>query len=147
MRSMRAIARSALLVFAITSLVRADAHDEVMQVFAKMAAGLTGTNVPEFMSAFSKDMPDYDTLKDEVTALAKTYEISSSATPVTEDAGKQTYKIDLDWVLDIRSLEQDGPLVRRREIVHCELRKEKNHWKIVSLKPLKFFASATLSDK
>ena len=48
--------------------------------------------------------------------------------------------IDLDWVLEIRSLEQDGPLVRRREVVHCELRKEKKQWKIVALKPIDFFA-------
>ena len=50
------------------------------------------------------------------------------------------------WIgcCEIRSLEQDGPLVRRREVVHCELRKEKKHWKIVALKPIDFFAPANL---
>jgi hypothetical protein len=147
LRSMRAIARSLLLIFAVVVFVRADAHDDVVEVFAKMADGLTSTNVPEFMSAFSKDMPDYNTLHEEVTALAKSSEISSSAVPLTEVAGDQTYKIELDWALEIRSLEQDGPVVRRREVIHCELRKEKNHWKIVSLKPLSFFAAANLSEK
>ena len=133
----------------------ADAHDDVMQVLSKMAAALTGEsgvegarsgNVPEFMSVISKSMPDYDTLRENVTALVRDSEVSSSVTPLTEDQQGETYKIDLDWLLQIRSLEQDGPLVRRREIVHCELRKEKKHWKIVVLKPVSFFAAASLGN-
>ena len=61
------------------------------------------------MSAFSKDMPDYDTLKKNVTALVNQGEVSSSMVPLTEDGDDETYKIDLDWLLEIRSLEQDGP--------------------------------------
>lgn len=131
----------------------ADAHDDVMQVLSKMGAALTGEsgvegarsgNVPEFMSVISKSMPDYDTLRENVTALVRDSEVSSAATPLTEDLQGDIYQIDLDWVLQIRSLEQDGPLVRRREVVHCELRKEKKHWKIVALKPVTFFAAANL---
>jgi hypothetical protein len=98
------------------------------------------------MAAVSKDMPDYDTLKSNVTALVNEGEISSSILPLTEDGDDQMYKIDLDWLLEVRSLEQDGPLVRRREVVHCELRKEKKHWKVVVLKPLDFFAPAKLGQ-
>ena len=96
------------------------------------------------MSAVSKDMPDYDTLRNNVTALVNNAEISSSIEPLTEDSEGDTYKIDLDWVLEIRSLERDGPLVRRREVVHGELRKEQKHWKIIALKPVSFFAAASL---
>lgn len=134
---------------------RAAAHDDVMQVISKMAAALTGEsgvegarsgNVAEFMSAISRSMPDYDTLKANVTALAHDSEVSSSVEPLTEEQLGDTYTIDLDWLLQIRSLEQDGPLVRRREVVHCELRKEKKHWKIIALKPVSFFAAANLGD-
>jgi hypothetical protein len=150
---MPAIVRSAALLCIAAAFACADAHDDVMDVLAKMAAALTQTNadgqaisgnVAEFMSAVSKDMPDYDTLKNNVTALVNNAEISSSIEPLTEDAQADTYKIDLDWVLEIRSLERDGPLVRRREVVHCELRKEKKHWKLIALKPVSFFAAATL---
>jgi hypothetical protein len=152
---MPAIARSAALLFMAAVLASADAHDDVMQVLSKMAAALTGEsgvegarsgNVPEFMSAISKSMPDYDTLKENVTALVRDSEVSSSLTPLTENQQGDTYTIDLDWLLEIRSLEQDGPLVRRREIVHCELRKEKKHWKILALKPINFFAAANLGN-
>jgi hypothetical protein len=81
-------------------------------------------------------------------------EISSSIEPLNEEKTGESYKIDLDWLLEIRSLEQDGPLVRRREVVHCELRQEQNgknksenkpRWKIVALKPLDFFALPSLA--
>lgn len=153
---MPAIARSLALLCMVAVFACADAHDDVMQVISKMAAALTGEpgeggsarsgNVAEFMSVISKSMPDYDTLKENVTALTRDSEVSSSATPLTEDQQGDTYKIDLDWLMQIRSLEQAGPLVRRREIVHCELRQEKKHWKIVALKPISFFAAANLGN-
>ena len=130
----------------------ADAHDDVIELVTSMANALTEVivdgngvergrgNVSGFMAVFSKDMPDYDTLKNNVTALVNEGEVSSSIQPLTEEGDGQVYKIDLDWLLEVRSLEQDGPIVRRREVVHCELRKEKKHWKIVALKPLDFFA-------
>ena len=153
---MRAIVRSTALVFIATALACADAHDDVMDVVASMAGALTeanGTgvavvrgNVSKFMAEFSKDMPDYDTVKNNVTALVNAGEISSSIQPLTEEAAGETYEIDLDWLLEIRSLEEDGPLVRRREVVHLELRKEKKHWKIVALKPLDFLAPTKLGQ-
>jgi hypothetical protein len=155
---MRAIVRSrarktahcAALLFVALGFARADAHDDVMELAGSMAGALTEVNgngasvargnVPKFMAAFSKDMAEYDTLKNNVTALVNEGEVSSSIQPLTEEGDGQVYKIDLDWLLEVRSLEQDGPIVRRREVVHCELRKEKKHWKIVALKPLDFFA-------
>ena len=136
---MRAIvrntARCAALVCIAAAFACADAHDDVMEVLTAMAGALSEIRrwgcfaqcqrVAKFMSAFSKDMPDRDTLENNVTALVNNADVSSSITPLTEDGDEQTRKIDLDWLLEIRSLEQDGPLVRRREVVHCELRKEK----------------------
>ncbi len=153
---MPAIARSAALVCLAAVFAFADAHDDVVEVFTKMAAALTGVNssrlgarpgnVAEFMSGVSKDMPDYDTLKNQVTALVQNTEVSSSIEPVTEEMKGDTYTIDVDWFLQARSLVQDGPVVRRREIIHCELRKEKKHWKIVALKPVDFFAAPAIGQ-
>jgi len=150
---MPAIVRNAVLICIAAACAAADAHDDVIDVLTSMAGALSETgdravtrtaNVSKFMSAFSKDMPDYDTLANNVTALVDSADISSSILPLTEDGNDQMYKIDLDWLLEIRSLEPDGPLVRRREVVHCELRKEKKKWKVVALKPIEFFAAANL---
>jgi hypothetical protein len=147
---MAAIARSAALVCIATAFACADAHDDIIDVFSLMAGALTDVtgngeltvrgNVPLFMSEFSKDMPDYGTLKTDVTALVRETEVSSSIQVVSDEGNDQKRTVDLDWVLQLQSLERDGPLVRRREVIHCEFRKEKKHWKIVSLKPIDFFA-------
>jgi hypothetical protein len=154
---MRAIVRKTVRSIALLSIMAAfacaDAHDDVIDVLTNMAGALSETgdravtrtaNVSKFMSAISNDMPDYDTLENNVTALVDSADVSSSILPLTEDGNDQMYKIDLDWLLEIRSLEPAGPLVRRREVVHCELRKEKKKWKVVALKPIEFFAAANL---
>ena len=157
---MRAIVRRTVrgtaLLCIVAVLACADAHDDVLEVVTSLAAALTevsGTgngaehgNLTQFMAAFSKDMPDYGALEKNVAALLNEGDVSSSIRPLTDSGDDQMYKIDLDWLLEVRSLEQDGPILRRREVVHCELRKEKKHWKIVALKPLDFFAPAKLGQ-
>ena len=119
---MGAIARNrrcAALVCIAAAFACADAHDDVMEVVTSMAGALTevnGTgpfavrgNVSKFMAAFSKDMPDYDTLENNVTALVTQGRGLFFHRAVTEDGDDQARNIDLDWVLEIRSLEQDGP--------------------------------------
>jgi hypothetical protein len=137
---MRVIARSLTLVLLAAAIACADAHDDVMDVLASMAGALPESNVPRFMAAISKSMPARDTLEKNVASLVNGTEVAASILPISESGDDQTYMIDLDWVLEVRSLEQDGPLTRRREVVHCELRKEKTRWKIIALQPLDFFA-------
>jgi hypothetical protein len=139
---MRAIAlKCGLGVLACVALL-ADTHDDVVDVFASMAAALAEINVAQFMDAFDRSAPDYNKLKDQVTALVKQAEISSSVEPLKDEGDDSKRLVEMDWVLEIRSLVPDGPLVRRREIIRCELRKDKKRWKIVSLTPIEFFAPA-----
>ena len=151
---MRAIVRSAApvahaLVRAVCATIVvaclfADTHADIIDVFTAMAAALSDTNVPEFMGAFDKNMPGYGKLKTDVTALMTQADISSSIEPIKDEGDDAAHKMDLDWFLQVRSLSQAGPMVTRREIIHCELRKQGKHWKIVSLQPMEFFAPAKL---
>ena len=145
---MRAIvpstARIAALLCLAAAFASADAHDDVIEVVTSLAGALTEVNVTRFMAAFSKDMPDYGTIEKDVTALVNQAEVTSSVEPVQEGGDDAQRTIDLDWFLQVRSLLNDGPIVQRRQVIHCELRKEKKKWKIVSLKPLDFFAPAKL---
>jgi hypothetical protein len=143
---MPAIVRSAILVAAALVCLYADAESEVTDLFASMAAALVEVNVPKFMDAFDKNMPDYEQLKSEIEALTNQAEVSSSIEPLTNEGDGKKRSIDLDWFLEVRSLLQDGPIVHRREVIHCELEKQKRGWKIVSVKPLDFFALAKLNQ-
>jgi hypothetical protein len=122
----------------------ADTHDDVIDLFTSMAAALSEVNAPRFMDAFDKDIPDYSQIKAGVTALLSQADVTSSVEPLSDEGDDSKRTIDLDWYLEIKSLLPDGPLVRRREVVHCELRREKKHWKIVALKPIDFFGPAKL---
>jgi hypothetical protein len=124
----------------------ADTHGQVIDLFASMAAALSEINVPQFMDAFDKDMPDYNRLKGAVTSLVNQAEVSSSVEPLTDEGDDTRRTVELDWYLEVRSLLPDGPIVRRREVVRCELRKQKKHWKIVALKPMEFFGPAKLDQ-
>ncbi len=140
---MAAIVRSAVLACLAAASLHAGAHEDVIQLVGSMAAALTAVDVPEFMDAFDKDMPEYDTIRTNVTALVNQADVASSIEPISDEGDETKWSVDLDWYLEVRSLLQDGPIFHRRQMVHCELRKEKKKWKIVSLKPLDFFAPAT----
>ena len=145
----QALLRAALALVPTLGLLvslHADTHDDVIDLFASMAAALSEINVPQFMDAFDKDMPDYDKLKTGATALVRQADVSSSVEPLSDEGDDTKRTVEFDWYLEIRSLLPDGPLVRRREVVHCELRKEKKHWKIVALKPIEFFGAPKLDQ-
>jgi hypothetical protein len=146
---MPAIVRSgtgilACVFFLAPSSLRADTHADIVDLFASMAAALSDVNAPQFMAAFDKDTPGYDKLKSEISGLVNQAEISSSVEAVKDDGDEAKRTVDLDWYLQVRSLVPDGPIATRREVIHCELRKEGKHWKIVSLQPPEFFAPPRL---
>jgi len=146
-RVAHALLRAALALVPTLGLLvclHADTHDDVIDLFTSMAAALSEINVPQFMDAVDKDMPDYDKLKIGVTALVRQADVSSSVEPLSDEGDDTKRTVDLDWYLEV--LLPDNQLVRRREVVHCELRKEKKHWKIVALKPIEFFGAAKLDQ-
>jgi hypothetical protein len=136
---------STILICLTLSCLIADTHDEIVDVVSSMANALSTVNAPKFMDAIDKSMPDYDKLKSDVAALMNQAEVTSSIEMLEENGDEARRTVDLDWYLEVRSLSPDGPIVRRREVIHCELvRKDKKHWKVASLKPLDFFAPARL---
>jgi len=141
---MPAIVRSVALAAFAAALLFGDAHDEAIKLIGTVAQALSTVNVPEFMEAFDKDMPEYGKLQADVSALVNQADVGSSIEPISDEGDDVHRSMDLDWYLEVRSLIQDGPIVHRRQVIHCELRKEKRKWKIVSLKPLDFFAPAAL---
>jgi hypothetical protein len=142
---MAAIARrSCIGIFACVCVLFADVRSDVVDLFASIASALTAVNPAQFMAAFDKDMPDYDKLKDQITALANQAEITSSIEPIKDEGDEAQRSVDLDWYLEVRSLYPNGPIIHRRDVIHCDIRKQGKHWKIVSLKPLEFFAPAKL---
>lgn len=122
----------------------ADAHSEVLELLGNAASALADYNVPKFMESFDKEMPDYDKLKDSATALTNQAEVTSGIEPVKDEGDDAKRSVDLDWYMQVRSLAPDGPIITRRQIVHCELRRDGKRWKITTISPIEFFAPAKL---
>jgi hypothetical protein len=132
-----------VLVLSVAAL-GADPHSDVLELLGNTAAALADVNVPKFMDAFDKDMPDYGKLKDAVAALTNQAEVTSAIEPVKDEGDDTKRSVDLDWYMQVRSLAPGGPIVTRREMIHCELRKEGKRWRIMSIAPVEFFAPAKL---
>ena len=132
----------------MTTALAADTHAEIVDVFASMTAALSVDNAAEFMAAFDRDTPDYDKLKAQIGALLDAAETGSDIELVKDDGDESRRSVDLDWYLEMKSRAPGGGVVRRRQVVHCDLRKEKKkHWRIVSISPLDFFAPARFDAK
>jgi hypothetical protein len=136
------IARRAFLM-AIAAPLLADARQEVFDVFTAMASALSEGNGLAFLDRVDHSMPDYEKFQRNILALTEQYEVLSAIDVIKEEGDDHAQTAELDWILQIRSREETGPLERRREIVKCRLeRQKKNKWKVVSIEPLSFFAPA-----
>jgi hypothetical protein len=66
------------LFLALTTLVYADTHSDILHVFGSMANALTNSDAALFMESFDRNMPDYDRIKSEVAGLIQQGQISCS---------------------------------------------------------------------
>ncbi len=85
-------------------------------------------------------MPGYDEFQNNVTALVEQNEVLTSIDLLDQQIGETEARVELDWLLQIRSRQRTGPVTRRDEKVTCRLARRKKKWKIVELKPLSLFA-------
>ena len=136
-----------LCILFAASLLSADTHADVVDLFASMTAALTVDNAEGFMAAFDRDTPDYDKLKARIGALLDEAELAADLEFINDDGDEVRRSVNLDWYLEIRSKAAAGAVLRRRQVVHCDLRKEKNRWRIISISPLDFFAAAKFDAK
>ena len=145
---MPAIARNALVCLLLAApLAFASAQSEIMDLFGSMAAALADDNADGFIRGFDRNMPGYERLASQIAALIAEAEITSSIQDVKDEGGDAKHSIDLDWILELKSrVGEAGPTLRRQATVHCELVKDKKHWRIVSLTPADFFRAAKFSE-
>src|SRR5260370_1167164 len=129
----------AFALFGIAAV--ADTHEDVVDVFASMAAALSSNNAPDFLRACDPSMPDYDQLKTNVTALLQQSDVASSVEFLKDEGDDTCREVELDWFLELRNPDPAGPVLRRREVIHCRLEKRKKGWKVTSLTPVNFFAA------
>jgi hypothetical protein len=144
---MPAIVRNLAIIAAAAGMAcLADAHSDVLDLFASMTSKLSDDNAAGFMDGFDKSMPDYGKLREWIAGLIAQAEVSSTIESIKDEGDETKRSVDLDWTMQIRSREASGPLVERQQTVHAELVKQKKRWRIVSIAPLDFFEPAKFSQ-
>jgi len=122
----------------------AEEPSKLLDLFTRMAAALSAGSPAEFLAPFDRSMPDYRKLRTEIFALLDQAEVASSVELVQEQGNEQRRWVELDWILEIRSLLPVGPWERRRQILKASLARRGKSWKVISLDPLSFFAPPRL---
>jgi len=112
----------------------------LVDVFASMAQALSAGNPADFLAPFERSMPGYRKLESQVFALLSQAEVASSVELVQDQGDDQRRRVELDWILEIRSHLPAGPSEQRRQLLKAVLTRRGKSWKIVSLEPLSFFA-------
>jgi hypothetical protein len=117
-----------------------DETREVWDLLTRVAAALSQGNLTDFLDAFDRSMPGYQTLERNAAALLRQYEVQSSIELLREETSGASRAVELDWFLQLEEQRDAGAVTRRRERVHCRLEKREKKWKITAVEPLAFFA-------
>jgi hypothetical protein len=136
------IARRVFLASLVAPLL-AGTEQEVMDLFTALASALSEGNGLAFLDCVDHSMPDYEKLQRNILALVAQNEVVAAIDVIEDEGDEQTRAVQADWLLQIRSREETGTLVRRREIVKCRLERVKKKWKVASLDPISLFTPPT----
>ena len=136
------IARRTFLA-ALAAPLMAGTSQEVLDLFTDLASALSEGNGLAFLDRVDHSMPDYEKLQRNILALVAQNEIVAAIDVIEDEGDDHTRAVQVDWLLQIRSREETGTLVRRREIVKCRLDRVKKKWKVALLDPISLFAPPT----
>jgi hypothetical protein len=129
----RRVQFGALLCCSIALLA---AEETPLARLANLATALSENDPDSALSYFDSQMKGYSTIDANLDALTAQTDISCAIDIVTDEESNGIHKLDLDWLMELKSRGDDPQLERRRERVQVEMRQIKGRWKITSMSPL-----------
>ena len=121
------------------ALVPGDAKQDVIDLFASMAAALSESNPQVFLRAVDPAMPGYARLAAEVNALAMQNALSNSVVIARQEGDDRSQVVELDWLLEITGKAESHVFVRRETMVKCRVERQGKRWRVVAIDPADFF--------
>ena len=125
---------------ALAAPLVADTRQEILDLLTDLASALGEGNGLAFLGHIDHAMPGYQKLEQNILALTEQNEVSAAIDIVKQEGDDHAQNVELDWLLQIRAREDNGPIERRRETVKSRLERQKKKWKVVSIEPITLFA-------
>jgi hypothetical protein len=117
---------------------RADQAADVRNVLEIVAAGLTGGNPAQAISAFQKSYTNYDKLSGYFGGLTNAYRIVNEIDVVDETDSSGESKVTVHWAITLSDLATN--FTNRRETdINVRLISKEGKWKIVDFAPIDIF--------
>jgi hypothetical protein len=137
---MRTIALNvALAVFAAGVVLAAE--QTPLASIAQLATALSDGDSDTALEYFDSQMKDYAEIEQKIEALTAQADISCAIEIVTDVEADGVHKLDLDWLMQLKSQSDEAQVERRRARVQIEMRGIKNVWKITSISPISILDS------
>ena len=132
--------RGLLLAMAATRLLRADEAQDIRDFFGQLESALSEGSTDQFLKGFDRSMPGYQMLAANVAVLVEQADVQSSIEVLSDEGVDASRMVELDWFLQLVELRPGGESTRRREQVHCTLKRQAKKWRITRMEPLSLFA-------
>jgi hypothetical protein len=133
--------RSALLLLA-PRLFAADAAAQVYDMFAEMASALSAGNAGQFLSWFDRSLAGYEEFRRQINGLLRQAQVVSSIELLLNEGTDTARTVEADWTVRLKLLYDTEPVVERREIVKCVVRKSGRRWRVFSFEPRSLFRAS-----
>jgi hypothetical protein len=112
-------------------LFAAPSQPPEFQVIADLANYLSQGNAPGVMDAFDKGVPNYQTISNNVFAIASQADVSCTIDPLEQKGSV----IEVDWFMKLNSKADQGPTERRQMNVKLTIERVGKHYKIKAIDP------------
>ena len=108
-----------------------------LSALAELASDLSQGDPASAIGMFDPQTTGYGQIEANIQALAAQTDVSCAIDIVSDDeSASGAHKLDLDWIMTLKSQADNVSVERRRERVQVEMKQIRGKWKITAFSPL-----------
>jgi hypothetical protein len=107
-----------------------------LSAIADLATDFSAGEPADALAVFDSNMPGYGQISQNIQALADQAEVTCAIEILSDTESGGVHRLDLDWIMNLKSSSDNDVIERRRERVKVEMRQLRGKWKITAMSPL-----------
>jgi hypothetical protein len=128
--------RTTVLSLVFCAVVCAAAPSTPLTALADLASNFGQGDPASAIGMFDPQMQGYGQISSNIQALAAQTQVTCAIDVIDDTDANGVHKLDLDWIMNLKSTGDTVTVERRRERVQVEMRQIKGKWKITAMTPL-----------